>query len=101
MILVSNKSFVVMVSSSKMPFSKDRVKEVIYMINKLIQELIDYGTKNGLVDSADKVFVTNQLLDLFQLPDYQEPDRRHVLVLPWQVWNALLFFLQLLLPLLR
>ena len=44
------------------------------MINKLIQELIDYGTKNGLVDSADKVFVTNQLLDLFQLPDYQEPD---------------------------
>lgn len=44
------------------------------MINKLIQELIDYGTKNGLVDSADKVFVTNQLLDLFQLPDYQESD---------------------------
>lgn len=44
------------------------------MINKLIQELMDYGTKNGLVDSADKVFVTNQLLDLVQVSDYQEPD---------------------------
>lgn len=44
------------------------------MINKLIQELMDYGTKNGLIDSADKVFVTNQLLDLFQVSDYQEPD---------------------------
>ena len=46
------------------------------MINKLIQELMDYGTKNGLVDSADKVFVTNQLLDLFQVSDYQEPDTK-------------------------
>lgn len=44
------------------------------MINKLIQELIEYGTQNGLVDSADKVFVTNQLLDLFQISDYQESD---------------------------
>ena len=44
------------------------------MIQRLICELVNYGTKSGLVDIADKTFVTNQLLELFQISDYEEPD---------------------------
>ncbi|MGN0155302.1 MAG: UDP-glucose--hexose-1-phosphate uridylyltransferase [Lachnospiraceae bacterium] len=42
------------------------------MINQLIYELVTYGTKNGLIDSEDKIYITNQLLELFQISDYQE-----------------------------
>ena len=34
-------------------------------INALIGELISYGMENGLVDPADEVCLTNQLLALF------------------------------------
>lgn len=43
------------------------------MINSLIYELIKYGTDNGLIDVADRVYITNQLLELFQISDYHEP----------------------------
>ena len=42
------------------------------MIDQLISELVTYGLQNGLVDFADKVYVTNGLLELFKLQDYQE-----------------------------
>lgn len=48
------------------------------MINRLIQKLVYYGIKNGLVDFEDQVFVTNQLLDLFRLSDYQEPTEENI-----------------------
>lgn len=41
-------------------------------INTLITELVKYGTENGLVDEADKVYVTNTLLDTLGLSDYEE-----------------------------
>lgn len=44
------------------------------MINKLIHELVEYGIHSGLTDAADKIYVTNRLLELFRLSDYQEPD---------------------------
>ena len=44
------------------------------MITRCIHELVQYGINNGLVDKEDKVFVTNQLLELFQLTDYDEPE---------------------------
>lgn len=44
------------------------------MIDQLISELVAYGLQNGLVDDADKVYVTNGLLELFQRQDYQEPE---------------------------
>lgn len=44
------------------------------MINSLICELVNYGIEHGLVEPADKVFVTNQLLELFQISDYQDTD---------------------------
>ncbi|MGN0435254.1 MAG: UDP-glucose--hexose-1-phosphate uridylyltransferase [Wujia sp.] len=42
------------------------------MIDKLINELVIYGINNGLVDQADKVFVTNSLLELFGVLEYTE-----------------------------
>ena len=36
------------------------------MIDQLISELVAYGLQNGLIDDADKVCVTNGLLELFQ-----------------------------------
>lgn len=42
------------------------------MIQQLIQELVQYGTKNHLIDSSDRIYVTNRLLELFQISDYNE-----------------------------
>lgn len=42
------------------------------MIDKLINELVTYGIKQGLVVGDDKVYVTNQLLELFGLMKFEE-----------------------------
>lgn len=42
------------------------------MINKLINELVTYGLKQGLVAEDDKVYVTNRLLELFGLISFEE-----------------------------
>lgn len=36
------------------------------MIDQLISELVAYGLENGLIDDADKVYVTNGLLEYFK-----------------------------------
>ena len=41
-------------------------------MNKLISELVAYGMKSGLVAAEDKVYVTNSLLELFGLLEYEE-----------------------------
>ena len=41
-------------------------------INALIGELVSYGMENGLVDPADEVCLTNQLLALFGLDEYEK-----------------------------
>lgn len=41
------------------------------MINECINELVAYGLKRGLVDPADEVYVTNRLLELFQLTEHE------------------------------
>lgn len=43
-------------------------------ISALIGELVSYGIENGLADSADEVFLTNQLLSLFGLDEYEKPE---------------------------
>lgn len=40
-------------------------------INNLITELVNYGIDKQLVEQADVVYVTNRLLELFQINDYQ------------------------------
>ena len=46
-----------------------------HTVYELIAELVVYGLENGLIDDADKVYVTNGLLELFQRQDYQEPEK--------------------------
>ncbi len=41
------------------------------MINRLITELVSYGSRAGLVADVDQVYVTNQLLELFDVIDYK------------------------------
>ena len=43
-------------------------------INSLIGELVAYGKANGLVEEADEVYVTNQLLSLFALNEYESKE---------------------------
>lgn len=39
-------------------------------INSLIDELMEYGLSNGLIDEDDKVYTTNKLLEFFRLDEY-------------------------------
>ena len=44
------------------------------MIQHLISELICYGTETGLVTKEDKIYVTNRLLELFEVMDYESTE---------------------------
>ena len=44
------------------------------MINKYINELVAYGIREHLVDEADKVYVTNGLLELFNQNEFEEEE---------------------------
>lgn len=46
------------------------------MIYDLIDKLVSYAVQSGLVESEDKIYVTNQLLELFELEEYQETENR-------------------------
>ena len=41
------------------------------MINEYINELVAYGMNQGVVDPEDEVYVTNRLLELFQLTEHE------------------------------
>ncbi len=43
------------------------------MIETYIKELVTYGLNKGLVDPADEIYVTNRLLELFDIQEYNEP----------------------------
>lgn len=40
------------------------------MITKYISELVLYGKANGLIEECDEIYVTNRLLELFDLMEY-------------------------------
>lgn len=42
------------------------------MINSLINELIKYGIESHLIEEDDKVYVTNRLLELFEIMEFEE-----------------------------
>ena len=44
------------------------------VIQNLISELICYGTATGLVAKEDKIYVTNRLLELFEVMEYESTD---------------------------
>ena len=43
-------------------------------INKLIYELIEYGTSTGLIPDDDKIYTTNRLLEFFKINEYSLPE---------------------------
>ena len=40
------------------------------MITKYISELVSYGKANGLIEECDEIYVTNRLLELFDVMEY-------------------------------
>ena len=48
------------------------------MINTLVNELVAYGLKCGLVSEDDQIFVTNQLLDLFHLTEFHKEEVKKI-----------------------
>lgn len=40
------------------------------MITKYISELVSYGKTNGLIEECDEIYVTNRLLELFDVMEY-------------------------------
>lgn len=51
------------------------------MINRLINELVAYGIREHLVDEDDRVFVTNNLLDLFKQVEFDKKEIKEERVL--------------------
>lgn len=49
------------------------------MIEKSIQELIQYGIEKELITSEDEIFLRNQLMDLLQLSAWETPALPEVL----------------------
>lgn len=44
-------------------------------INQTIKNLVEYGVKTGLLEEADRIYVTNQVLEKLHLEEYDEPDQ--------------------------
>ena len=44
------------------------------MIYEAIKKLVQYGLDTGLIEEADKIYTTNQILDVMKLDEYEEPE---------------------------
>ena len=44
------------------------------MIDCAIKDLVEYGVRNGLLTTEDKVYTVNRILDILELDEYEEPD---------------------------
>ena len=42
------------------------------MIDQLINQLVCYGLATGLIEKEDKIYITNRLLELFEIEDYHD-----------------------------
>lgn len=40
---------------------------------KQIKGLVEYGLKAGLITEADRIYATNQILDVMKMDEYEEP----------------------------
>ena len=43
------------------------------MINNAIKELVEYGVKNSLITTEDRVYTVNRILEVLELDEYDEP----------------------------
>lgn len=44
------------------------------MVYEAIEKLVQYGLNTGLISEADKIYATNQILDVLKLDEYEEPE---------------------------
>lgn len=44
------------------------------MISESISKLVQYGIQNDLIQEADKIYVTNRILEVLQLDEFEEPE---------------------------
>lgn len=43
------------------------------MIDRSIKKLVTYGLETGLINDEDRIYVTNQILEILNLDEYEEP----------------------------
>ena len=44
------------------------------MVYDAIKGLVEYGLKTGLIGEPDRIYVTNQILDVMKMDEYEEPE---------------------------
>ena len=44
------------------------------MIYEAIKKLVQYGLDTGLITEVDKIYATNQILDVMRMDEYEEPE---------------------------
>lgn len=44
-------------------------------VNQAVKNLVGYGIRTGLVEEADQIYVTNQILAKLELEEYEEPEQ--------------------------
>ena len=44
------------------------------MVNEAIKKLVKYGLDTGLIQEEDRIYATNQILDVLKLDEYGEPE---------------------------
>ncbi len=44
------------------------------MVYDAIKGLVEYGLKAGLITEADRIYATNQILDVMKMDEYEEPE---------------------------
>ncbi|WP_099470028.1 UDP-glucose--hexose-1-phosphate uridylyltransferase [Konateibacter massiliensis] len=59
------------------------------MINRNIKQLVTYGLETGLIEKEDIIYVTNQLLELLKLDEYEEPEEADKVIDLEKVLDAL------------
>ena len=47
------------------------------MINDSIAKLVSYALKNGLIESSDRVYSINRLLEALHIDEYEEPNEKY------------------------
>ena len=54
------------------------------MIYEAVHKLVTYGLRTGLIAECDKIYATNQILEVMGLDEYEEPEREPELRLIWK-----------------
>lgn len=45
------------------------------MVDQAIKNLVEYGFQKGLLSEDDKIYATNQILDVLKMDEYNEPEK--------------------------